>query len=166
MAEALQTGIFEAEKLDDTTVQQLISLINAAYRRHSWLFPNDRLNKAQFYEETAGKEIVLLTDSLGKLVGGAMIYCEEDYLYLGLAAIELTQQSRGYGARLLQAIEEIAKQRQLARLMLISVEEIGNVDYYTRQGFRVIEREKQPAGTWGSLGPFTIATMEKRLQAE
>jgi N-acetylglutamate synthase-like GNAT family acetyltransferase len=166
MAGTLQIGTVEAEKLDAMTVQQIIALINAAYRRHEWLFPDDRLNTAEFHEETAGKELVLLTDAEGKLAGSAMIYAEADYLYIGLAAIDLAQQSRGYGAQLLQAIEEIAAQRQLACLKLVSVEEIGNVDYYQRRGFQTSTQEKQPAGTWGSLGPFTIATMEKRLQAE
>lgn len=127
MPEVLQTTIVEAESLGDATVQQLISLINAAYHRHSWLFPNDRLNETEFYEETAGKEFVLLSGQVQNLVGCAMIYAEADYLYFGLAAIDLTQQSQGYGAQLLQFIEEIAKQRKLSRIKLISVEEIGNV---------------------------------------
>src|SRR5437899_621213 len=121
MVGTLQISIIEAEKLDDDTVRQLINLVNAAYHRHEWLFPNDRLmNTAEFHEETAGKELVLLTGASGKLVGSAMIYPEEDYLYLGMAAVELTQQSQGYGAQLLQVIAEIARQRKLARLKLIS----------------------------------------------
>ena len=90
MDEVLQTKIIEADILDEATIQQLINLINTAYHRHSWLFPNDRLNKAAFNEETAGKEIVLLTNPPGNLVGSAMIYSEQDYLYLGLAAVDLT----------------------------------------------------------------------------
>ena len=83
MAGTLQISIIEAEKLEDSTVQQLISLVNTAYHRHDWLFPNNRLiNTAEFHKETTGKELVLLTDASGKLVGSAMIYAEEDYLYL------------------------------------------------------------------------------------
>lgn len=85
-------------------------------------------------------------------------------LYLGMAAVDPAYQGRGLGRRLLQATEELARQRGRTKVRLIAVEEIGNVAYYLQFGYKVVATENKPKGTWGSLAPFTNATMEKSFK--
>jgi hypothetical protein len=47
---------------------------------------------------------------------------------------------------------------------LITVRELGNVEYYQQKGFQVVSEQSQPAGTWGALGPYWLATMGKKIE--
>jgi len=162
--ENVQIRVYAADALDEKSIRRLVSLVNGAYSRHRWLFPEDRTSYREFCEEIAGKELVLLlTEPAMEIVGTALIPTDEHSLYLGMAAIDLTRQGQGLGARLMKAVEEIARQRNLAKIKLITVRELGNVEYYRQKGFQVVSEQRQPAGTWGAVGPYWLATMEKKI---
>jgi GNAT superfamily N-acetyltransferase len=136
--EKFQTRIQAANRLDEQTIQYLVKLVNDAYGRHRWLFPEQRTSVAEFRREAADKELVLLLAEPGeKVVGSALVHEEVDALYVEMVAVELLRQGSGLGARLMKALEEIARQRNLPRIRLSTVHEIGNVTYYLRQGFHI-----------------------------
>jgi N-acetylglutamate synthase-like GNAT family acetyltransferase len=160
--EKVQTGIYDAGMVDEQAVLDLVKLVNDAYGRHRWLFPEERTNVTEFRREAAGKELVLLLSGPDeKIVGSALVHEEGDALYLEMVAVELLRQGVGLGARLMQAVEEIARQRSLSKIRLSTVREIGNVAYYLRHGFHIVQEQSLPRGTWGALDSFTLATMEK-----
>lgn len=164
MAEEIQILIRPVDELPGELVAQIIGLVNRAYARHSWLFPNPRTDPVDFQDEAAGKELILLSGPGEKLIGSALIHPEGEALYLEMVAVDHELRGKGYGARLLQIAEDTAKQRGFTKLKLISAQEIGNVDYYVRYGFRVTSTETRPKGTWGSKAAYTVATMEKELK--
>jgi GNAT superfamily N-acetyltransferase len=160
--EKFQISIYDVNRLEEQTIQDLVKLVNDAYGRHRWLFPEKRTSVAEVRGEAAGKDLVLLlTEPDEKIVGSALVHEEGDMLYVEMVALELLRQGEGLGARLMKAVEEIARKRNLSRIRLSTVREIGNVAYYLRHGFLIVEERSLPRGTWGSLDSFTLATMEK-----
>lgn len=161
----VQTAIRPIASLQEEEVHPLIHLINKAYSRHSWLFPENRTNKEKFHEEVKNFDwVVLLTREQSEILGTALIKIEKNGLYFSNAAITLEHQGMGLGGKLLRAIEEFAQAKNLPKIHLVSVHEIGNVEYYKQKGYYVISEETQPKGTWGAIKPFLLATLEKTLQ--
>ena len=160
--ETVETVVRSVDSLSREEVQQIVALINLAYRLHVAFFPNDRTDYKNIYDEIAGHEMILLLASpSNKLVATAHVHPDGNALYLGLAAVDPHLHNRGYGAQLLQAGSERARQLGLSKVRLTAILETGNVAYYLGQGYRVMAEVPQPLGTWGSTIPFTLATLEK-----
>lgn len=167
-AKTIETKIINRADLSDELIQQLVNLINTAYSRHSWLFPVPRTSPENFLDETQNAEIVLLYSTISaQLVATAFFQPDskpENALYIGMVAVDPTQQGKGLAAYLLTCIEHVAVERGFECLTLHAVNELGNTDYYKRYGFRVVTEETQPAGTWEAIQSYTDVTMVKEIK--
>jgi N-acetylglutamate synthase-like GNAT family acetyltransferase len=162
----IQTKICPAASLSQTEVQKLVTLVNKAYAKHSWMFPNPRTSLEGFLPEIGEAEVILLqapteSESELEIVGTAYVHLYEGAFYFGMAAIDPTWQGQGLGSRLLQTIEALAQQRHLNRIQLIAVTAIGNEAYYLKRGYTTIEVWECPAGTWDSPTAYRLVKMEK-----
>ena len=158
----VHTKICPILSTNENVVREMVNLINRAYTRHTWLFPVDRTNFEDFLKEQKNFDSFVLLSQSEKIVGVASVLIRDaSELYFSNAAVDLEQQGNGLGAKLLNAIEELARRENISRITIVTVREIGNVDYYERKGYKVLTEETQLKGTWGSIASFTLATMEK-----
>ena len=159
-------------------LEEIVELVNKAYSRHNWLFPNPRTTLEDFRQEAVGADVVALTTRVGtsaerKIIATALVRPVEDRnsewkrpdlnLYLEMFAVEPTQQGRGRGSHLLIEIERLARQRGYHKITLFSDVESGNADYYPRHGYSVVSEELKPARTWGALTPYRVRKLEKEV---
>jgi len=169
MTEQTQVKIVPAASLSDDEVQRLVTLINDAYARHRWLFPNPRTSVDGFLPEIGNAEVILLlvlpdsAASYKKIVGTAYVHTDDDALYFGMAAVDPNWQSRGLGGKLLETVEELARQRKLAKTRLLAAVEIGNEAYYLKRGYKTVATLDCPPGTWDALSAHKRVTMEKQV---
>lgn len=163
MNNAIEVIVCPAANLPNSTVQRLVELFNQAFLRHSWLLPGNRIEVESFREEAINNELIMFKAPEEAIIGMALIHPEGESLYFAVAAIDPAWQNKGYGSRLVQTAEEIARERGLKKLKLRAAVEIGNVAYYLRRGFKIASEEIKPQGTWGSLKAYNVATMEKEL---
>lgn len=168
MTAEIQTKIINRADLSDELIQQLVNLINTAYSRHHWLFPVPRTSPEDFLDETANAEIVLLYSKISnEIVATAFFQPDsklENALYIGMVAVNPTQQGKGLAAYLLSFLEQLALERGFHYLTLHAVTELGNTEYYKRYDFRVVIEETQPAGTWSASQIYTDVTMVKEVK--
>ena len=163
----VQVQLFPVSSLTEEQVSEIVALVNRAYSRHNWMFPPDRTDPENYREEADGGEALLLVEQPdNKILATAVFHPKGEMLYLEMVAIDLELQGRGYGKKILEQVEQIARQRGFSKIGLQSVAEIGNVEYYKRHGFQIVSEEVKPQGTWGSLALYTIVTMEKSLITE
>lgn len=144
-------------------LRQLVALVNAAFRRHAWLFPVARTSDATFGDEVAGKELLLLRAAGGPPRAMSAFEAVGDALRFGMAVVAPELQGGGLGRRLVAALERRARALGLRAVELETVREIGNEDYYRRLGYVRCAAEARPAGVWGALRPFTLVRMRKPL---
>lgn len=153
-----------AARLNDTEAEAAVQLINAAYARHAWLFPVDRTSPAELQTETARAELLLLKSAqTGDLLALTAMEVQGDALFLSLTSVSPAHHGQGYGAYLIRQTETIALKQGLARLALVAIADVGNVDYYRRFGFSSIAQTIYPAGAWGAIASFTVDRMEKHI---
>ncbi len=168
MTEQIQVKVVAADSLSHDEVQRLVTLINNAYARHRWLFPNQRTSVEGFLPEIADADVILLLLSpdraaLTEIVGTAYVHVDNDALYFGMAAVDPRYQGQGSGGKLLETVEEVARQRKLAKTRLVAAVEIGNEAYYQKRGYKTVATLDCPPGTWGSVAAYKRVTMEKQV---
>lgn len=131
---------------------EIIDLANLAYRgregtKPSWnveqgIVGGQRLNDSLLREELAAKEdgalLVYRDDPQGPLLGTAWLNPEDDGAWsLGLVTIRPELQNQQLGRRLLDAVENYARQRG-AKLIVIGVLHVREtlIAWYERRGYR------------------------------
>lgn len=159
----LAESFLRPDALDDGERRRLVELVNAAFRRHAWLFPEDRVTEDTFQVETAGKLILALRSTSGDTAALAALAVNPPALRFGMAAVAPRLQGQGLGAKLVSALEAHARATRLEAVEMETVVEIGNAAYYERLGYAVVDRETLPTGTWGALAPFQLVQMRKAL---
>lgn len=153
-----------AARMNDVEIEAAVRLINTAYARHAWLFPVDRTSPAELHSETARAELLFLKAAqTGNLLALTAMEVQGDALFLSLTSVSPAHHGQGYGAYLIRQTETIARAQGLARLTLVAIADVGNVDYYRRFGFSSTAQTIYPAGAWGAVATFTVDRMEKRI---
>jgi predicted N-acetyltransferase YhbS len=84
-------------------------------------------------------------------------------MYLGLVAIRPGEMRRGLGRRIVAEAERIAAESGYRKIVLGTLIEMGNVDYYERVGYRVEGSEDFPPGHWGMTIHHRFRGMVKDL---
>jgi ribosomal protein S18 acetylase RimI-like enzyme len=143
--------------------RQFVELVNAAFSRHAWLFPDDRITEATFPLETAEKLLFVLRSGPDAISAMAAFDASPRVLHFGMAVVAPALQGQGIGAKLVSALEAHGRAERLEAVELETVVEIGNAAYYERLGYVVVSAEIRPAGTWGALQSFTLAQMRRAL---
>ena len=153
----------------------LAELMNDAYRKYSFMTV-DRTSAEVLGEEAAGGDFIL-AESGEEMTGcafvrpslqgewweGAADHRHAGALYFGLAAVARNAQGKGVGRRLVAEAERLGHERNYQRMILTTLEEMGNVRYYEDLGYRSIARHGFEAGHWGMTIPHTHHVMVKDL---
>jgi GNAT superfamily N-acetyltransferase len=174
-APTLELRIVEPAGVD---LPRTVKLINAAFAVYEFL-AEPRLSMHGGIEEEIhpGCRFIQVFED-GELVGTACVTPGETAaleahefpgidlargLYFGLAAVSPGRMGGGIGGRLVAEAERIARDEGFARLMLTTIEQMGNVAYYERFGYRSVYVQELPAGHWGLTIPTHYHGMVKEL---
>ncbi len=156
--------------------ERLAALINAAFAVYPFLGV-ERTSPEGVAEELGDTGRMILAEAADELVGCAMIRpsleveCEgtrsdvrgPDAMYLGLVSIKPGEMRQGLGRKIVAEAERIAARGGYRTMVLGTLVEMGNVDYYERLGYRVEGSEDFPPGHWGITIPHRFRGMVKTL---
>jgi GNAT superfamily N-acetyltransferase len=146
---------------------ETVDVLNAAFRRHSFL-ARDRTSLEEISTELVPESRLVQVLDDGVLVGTATVTPAlaahvdshkfpgidlSRSLYFGMAGVRPDRMGDGVGQRLLAAAEQIAREEGFDRVILGTVEEMGNVAYYGRFGYRSVSIRELPTGYWGLTIP-------------
>jgi GNAT superfamily N-acetyltransferase len=84
-------------------------------------------------------------------------------LYFGLVGVRPDRMGGGIGRRLCEAAERIARAEGFQRIILTTIEEMGNVAYYGRLGYQSVYVKDLPVGYWSLTKPVHYHGMVKEL---
>jgi amino-acid N-acetyltransferase len=101
----------------------------------------------------------------GRIVGAAGLEVYEDGALLRSVVVDRAFRGSGVGRRLVDAVEELARARQVPALYLLTT---TAADYFPKLGFGAISRESVPVGVRQSVEfvsacPASAAVLMKRL---
>ncbi len=171
--QTLELRVIPAAELD---LAATVDVVNAAFRRHA-ILSEGRTSLEDIAEELWPDCRFLQVFDGDRLVGTASITPgvsapadPEEFpgidiprsLYFGMAAVSPARMGGGIGARLLAEAERIAREEGFERVILTTLEEMGNVVYYERFGYHTLFVRALPAGHWG----LTIPTHEHGMAKE
>ncbi len=169
MAGATSGAALHVEVIPVTEIDlgEAVDLANAAFSVHP-LVTGPRATLQSFPEECPpGSRIIAVHAGRG-MVGMAMIVAAkvemfgfttgvaarvttngfpgERDLYFGIASVHPDSQRGGVGRTLLHRAESLALAEAFQRVVLTTVRELGNVEYYERAGYEVVDSEVFPPG--------------------
>jgi GNAT superfamily N-acetyltransferase len=84
-------------------------------------------------------------------------------LYFGIASVHPRAQRRGIGRMLLSRAESLGIEEGFNRVVLTTVRELGNVEYYEAAGYDVVASERFPAGHYSIPVAHESCLMAKSL---
>lgn len=127
---------FTLEKPDDDTVKRFLQGILNTY--HETAYPAMEVPQSQ-------KFAIRVTDAHGDVVGGALFWAYWGWVDVSLVALQKEVRGCGLGRRLMEAIEQKAREEKCFRLR---VECFGNeVGFYQKMGYRVVgQLDDYPVG--------------------
>jgi N-acetylglutamate synthase-like GNAT family acetyltransferase len=125
----------------ESDFDNLMDLVNRAFRPEAFFIRGDRLNRERL-REYYDKGRFLLAEEDGALAGCVYVELHDDYSYLGLLSVEPGLQKTGLGRRLNAAAEEFAREMGSHRMELTVVNlrtELPPI--YERLGYTVVRTE-------------------------
>jgi len=157
-----QVSIVFASEID---VAATVRVVNAAFRTHVILtadrtsdedIANELWPGTRFIQICEGDELAATAAVSPGLTLPALLM--DDFpgieatssLYFGMAAVKPERMGHRLGARLLAEAEALARAEGFVRVILTTMEEMGNVAYYSRFGYRTVSVRELRAG-YGSL---------------
>ncbi len=164
---------------EEADLEALAALVNRAFAVYPFLTVA-RTSARGIAEEAGDSGEFLLAEADGELVGCAMIRpaaegervierggteADRDAMYFGLAAVEPGLMRSGIGRRLVAFGESEAARRGFREVLLGTVREMGNVEYYQRAGYRTTAVLRFPANAnhWGINIDHEYHEMVKQL---
>ncbi len=153
-------------------------VLNAAFAKHQ-LLTVERTTPDRLVDELGTNARLIQAFVQGELVGTAMVAPADgaeidaellpgidraQSLYFGMAAVRPDQMRQGIGRRLLERSEAIAREDGFGRVVLKTVEELGNVAYFREHGFGSAAVRVLPAGYAGLAAPAHEHGMVKPLR--
>jgi ribosomal protein S18 acetylase RimI-like enzyme len=131
----------------DQDLQQLLALVNSAYRgessRKGWTTEADLIAGEVRIDEASLQQVLISPGSIvlchrkaETLLGCVNLQHKGDYLYLGMFSVSPEHQNAGIGKKLLQAAERVALQWDLKAIQMsvISVRD-ELIAWYMRNGY-------------------------------
>lgn len=153
----------------------LAALINDAYKKYPFM-RESRTSPDGLEAEMVGGDLILASEASGLLgcalvrpsLDGDWLEGTEDHrhpgsFYFGLAAVSRVAQGRGVGRKLVAEAERLGVERNFQRMVLTTLEEMGNVRYYNLLGYRSVASRAFEAGHWGMAIPHSYHVMVKDL---
>ena len=141
----------------------LLSLTNTAFEVERFFKVEDRLNPSMlrsYFDK--GNFLVLEED--GRLVASVYVERKGDRAYLGLLAVDPSQQKRGLGRRLTAAAEEFSREMGV-RFMDLTVVNVRTElpPIYEKLGYRITGTAPFPADQMPVTQPCHFICMTKEL---
>ncbi len=94
-------------------------------------------------------------------IGAAMMWRDDDTLYINQIAIEPDQQGKGFGAKALTAIEDKARADGVRQIHLYTAQIFTRlVAFYSREGYRVLRVGPSPSGRDDRLRVFMVKAID------
>jgi GNAT superfamily N-acetyltransferase len=169
MAQATSRAAFQVQVIPATEIDpgEAVALANAAFSVHP-LVTGPRATLDSFPDECPPGARIITVVADGQTVGMAMVAAAkvemfgfspdvapriqekgipgQKDLYFGIASVHPANQGQGIGRTLLQHAEVLARAEGFERVVLTTVRELGNVEYYERAGYTVVDAENFPPG--------------------
>ncbi len=122
------------------------ALITGAYQDFVALLGRNPQPMDDDYSLLIAAQQVTVLEQHGKLVGVLVCSMSDDHLLIRTVGIATERQGAGFGTRLIDFAEKLAKENAINVLRLYTNEVMtGNVEFYQRLGFSESDR-KGPAG--------------------
>lgn len=153
-------------------------VLNAAFAQHQ-LLTIERTWPDRIADELGTNARLIQGFVQGELVGTAMVAPADmadidaellpgidrtQSLYFGMVAVRPDWMRQGIGRRLLERAEAIAREDGFGRVVLKTVEELGNVAYFRQHGFGSAAVRVLPAGYAGLAAPAHEHGMVKPIR--
>jgi ribosomal protein S18 acetylase RimI-like enzyme len=144
---------FRQASVDDAV--EIAALINSCYRgdssRQGWtteadLLDGTRTNEAEIENLiTTPRSMILLCVHDGEVIGSVHLQHEKSSGYLGMLVVKPGLQGGGLGRRLMEAAEDLVREKWNTRKMTMSVFTVRPelLAYYERRGYRRTGRVKR-----------------------
>jgi ribosomal protein S18 acetylase RimI-like enzyme len=141
----------------------LLALTNTAFEVERFFKIEDRLNPSML-RSYFDKGNFLVLEEGGRLVASVYVERKGDRAYLGLLAVDPSQQKRGLGRRLTAAAEEFAREMG-ARFMDLTVVNVRTElpPIYEKLGYRITGTAPFPADQMPVTQPCHFICMTKEL---
>jgi N-acetylglutamate synthase-like GNAT family acetyltransferase len=141
MVRTLFVNFRQAKKSDLEVVQKCI---------RDAFFPNQAIQGSEpyalrsDYQVLIEEEKIFILEDSSHLAGVVCLSSEADHLYLSHLAIDPDRQSSGYGKRILEEAEKIARARGLTEIKLNTNAKLDPLlKFYGKRGFQETHREKR-----------------------
>ncbi|MGE5595177.1 MAG: GNAT family N-acetyltransferase [Hyphomicrobiales bacterium] len=140
-----------------------VEVLNAAFRTYDFLGA-DRTSLEEIGHELAPESKVMQVFDNGRLIATATLTPAEiaqperekfpgiDYArsaYFAMAGVLPERMGEGLGRRLVAEAERLARVAGFERMILSTIEEMGNVAYYGKLGYESVSVRELPPGYWG-----------------
>ena|SRR5436190_18062021 len=111
-------------------------LINEAFIVEAFFKIGDRTSAHEVIQMSAAGEFLVLEDPPGTIAGCVYLRCQRDRAYFGMLSIAPSQQGRGLGRRLIDAVEARARERgcRAVDIHIVNLRE-ELPDFYRRLGY-------------------------------
>lgn len=128
--------LYRHAKLSD--VEEIIKLINQ-YAEKGLMLPRTR---STLYEGI--REFVVAVEDKQLIGAGSLHIIWEDLAEIRTLAVEQNHQRRGIGRKIIEILLQEAMQLHCPQVFTLTYQ----VDFFTRMGFKLIDKEKMPQKVW------------------
>jgi ribosomal protein S18 acetylase RimI-like enzyme len=141
----------------------VLNLTNAAFEVERFFKVEDRLDVSQLRSYLSRGNFLVLEEDR-RLIASVYVERNGDRAYLGLLAVDPSQQKRGFGRRLTAAAEEFAREMG-ARFMELTVVNVRTElpSIYEKLGYRITGTAPFPADQMPVTQPCHFICMTKEL---
>jgi GNAT superfamily N-acetyltransferase len=121
---------------DPEDAPRLAALINDAFQVEAFFKIGDRTSADEIVELMRDGKFLVLEEAGGGLTGGVYVACRGERAYFGMLSVAPAKQGRGFGRRLIEAVEARAR-GQGCRFMDIHIVNLRDElpAYYRRLGY-------------------------------
>jgi ribosomal protein S18 acetylase RimI-like enzyme len=147
----------------DADFDALLRLTNTAFEVERFFKIEDRLDASSLRSYFNKGNFLLLEDD-SRLIASVYVERNRDHAYLGLLAVDPSQQKRGLGRRMTAAAEEFAREMG-ARFMDLTVVNVRTElpPIYEKLGYRITGTAPFPADQMPVNQPCHFICMTKEL---
>lgn len=130
---------YKITKASEEDLQEILELQHLAYQSEAALFGRQDIQPLtetldELIEEYKAGTVLKMTDENGKIIGSVRGKEADGTLYIGKLMVHPDHQRKGYGRRLLTAIEECCPGRRYE--LFTSTRSVNNIRLYESLGYK------------------------------
>jgi len=148
-------------RADHVDAEEIVRIINAAFEIERELRQGDRTSAAEI-RRLMDREIFLVAEHMGRLVGAVEVRVEGGTGYFGMLAVDAAARRAGMGRALVEASEDLCRRAGCTVMTLSTGEErVELIPYYEKMGYQLTAIETSNAAAFKR--PIRVVKMEKGL---